>query len=162
MTSDSERTVRQAARVLVVDRDDRILLIHFQLDPEQPRKIWLTPGGGLNAGESAEDGARRELWEETGLEAGDLQAVWDRVHAFHWRGRDYEQRERYFLGRFDAPSVEFTALEEYESKQLLAFRWWEATQILASEEIFVPRHLGELIEPLLRGELPSTPITIGA
>lgn len=28
---------------------------------------WQLPGGGLHAGERAEDGALRELWEETGL-----------------------------------------------------------------------------------------------
>ncbi len=100
-------------------------------------------GGGLNEDESAEDGARRELWEETGLETGELRAVWDRRHAFRWRGRNHEQREGYFLGRFDAPSVKFTALEEFESQQLLALRWWQAEAIRASDEIFMPRRLGE-------------------
>jgi 8-oxo-dGTP pyrophosphatase MutT (NUDIX family) len=161
MASDSEVFIRNAARVIVIDRGDRILLIHTQLEPERPGMIWLTPGGGLNDGESAEDAARRELWEETGLEAGELHAVWDRRHAFHWRGHDREQRERYFLGRFDAPSVEFTALEEYESQQLLALRWWGAEAIQASDEIFVPLRLGELLPPLLRGELPSVPIKLG-
>ena len=117
-------------------------------------------GGGLNEDESAEDGARRELWEETGLEAGELHAVWDRRHAFRWRGRNHEQRERYIFARFDAPSVEFTALEEFESQPLLALRWWQAEAIRAWEEIFVPRRLGELLPPLLRGKLPSQPIKV--
>jgi 8-oxo-dGTP pyrophosphatase MutT (NUDIX family) len=162
MSSDSEVFVRNAARVLVIDRDDRVLLIHTQLDPPRPDMIWLTPGGGLNDGESAEDAARRELWEETGLEAGELHAVWDRRHAFRWHGRNHEQRERYFFARFHAPSVEFTALEEHESKQLLALRWWQVEAIQTSDEIFVPQRLGALLPPLLRGELPAEPIKVGA
>ncbi len=156
-----EPIVRPAARVLVIDRDDRILLIHTQLDPARPeRRLWLTPGGGLKEHETAEDGARRELWEETGLHADSLHPVWDRRHAFEWRGRLYEQRERYFFARFDTPRVEFTALEAFEQEQLLSFRWWSAQAIRASSETFVPRRLGELLPPLLRGELPASPVAI--
>ena len=61
MSSDSDVLVRHAARVLVIDRDDRILLIHAQLDPPRPGMIWLTPGGGLNHSERAADAARHEL-----------------------------------------------------------------------------------------------------
>ena len=166
MSSDSDVIVRRAARVLVVDRNDRILLIHTQLEPGRGRKIWLTPGGGLNDGESAEQGARRELWEETGLETGDLHTVWDRRHIFRWRGHDYDARERYFFTHFEAKGAELKpesqALEEYESQQLLGFRWWAAEAIQASDEVFVPERLGELLPPLLRGELPPKPIEVGA
>lgn len=42
---------------------------------------WHFPGGALRLGETVEDGARRELREETGLEAGPLRlaAAVDRV-----------------------------------------------------------------------------------
>lgn len=31
--------------------------------------VWVLPGGGLDPGESPEEGAVRELWEETGFKA---------------------------------------------------------------------------------------------
>lgn len=48
---------RSAARLVVADRDRRILLLQYQ-DEHGP--WWATPGGGLEAGESFEDAARRE------------------------------------------------------------------------------------------------------
>lgn len=52
--------------VLVV-RDDSILLGR-RLSPMY-RDMWGLPGGRKETGATAEDAARRELWEETGLRA---------------------------------------------------------------------------------------------
>jgi 8-oxo-dGTP pyrophosphatase MutT (NUDIX family) len=57
-----------AAGVLALDDDDRVLLVgqhRYTLDAYS----WEIPEGGVPDGESALDGARRELLEETGVEA---------------------------------------------------------------------------------------------
>ena len=57
-----------AAGVVVLDDDDRIALVgqhRYTLDEWS----WEIPEGGVPAGESALEGAQRELREETGLEA---------------------------------------------------------------------------------------------
>lgn len=59
-----------AAGVLAIDDDDRVLLVgqhRYALDDY----AWEIPEGGVPAGETALEGARRELREETGLEATD-------------------------------------------------------------------------------------------
>jgi 8-oxo-dGTP pyrophosphatase MutT (NUDIX family) len=59
-----------AAGVLVIDDDDRVLLVgqhRYSLDAYS----WEIPEGGVPDGESALDGARRELLEETGVDATD-------------------------------------------------------------------------------------------
>ena len=55
------------ANVILIDNKDRILL-HHRTD----RDWWGLPGGAMELGESLEDTARRELFEEVGLECGEL------------------------------------------------------------------------------------------
>jgi len=67
---------RSASDMLVVKRD-RVLLLERA---HAPREGYLDiPGGFMEAGESLEDGARRELHEETGLHVG--RADW---LGFYW------------------------------------------------------------------------------
>ncbi|GAB3919661.1 DNA mismatch repair protein MutT [Microlunatus endophyticus] len=56
----------------IVIRDDRVLLMHRQRDG---REYYVLPGGGVEAGESAEQACRRELAEETPLQAGGVRLV---------------------------------------------------------------------------------------
>jgi 8-oxo-dGTP pyrophosphatase MutT (NUDIX family) len=67
-----------AVGVVVVDANDRVLLVgqhRYALDAYS----WEIPEGGVPAGESPLDGARRELREETGVEATD----WRELLRFH-------------------------------------------------------------------------------
>ena len=67
-----------AAGVLVLDEDDRVLLVgqhRYPLDDYS----WEIPEGGVPAGETGVEGARRELREETGVEATDWREL-ARVH----------------------------------------------------------------------------------
>jgi 8-oxo-dGTP pyrophosphatase MutT (NUDIX family) len=59
-----------AAGVLAIDDLDRVLLVGQHRYALQAYS-WEIPEGGVAAGESALDGARRELREETGVEASD-------------------------------------------------------------------------------------------
>ena len=50
----------------VVSRDDRILLCRRAIEPR--KGLWTLPAGYLELGESADEGARREAWEEARAE----------------------------------------------------------------------------------------------
>jgi 8-oxo-dGTP pyrophosphatase MutT (NUDIX family) len=70
--------VASAVGVVVLDDDDRVLLVgqhRYTLDAYS----WEIPEGGVPAGESPLGGARRELREETGVEAND----WRELLRFH-------------------------------------------------------------------------------
>lgn len=156
---------RPTSRVLLLDPEDRLLL--FQAFPPagwgNDPEIWVPPGGGLNPGESFEDAARREVWEETGLEAFELgPCVWTRDTVWHWGERLVESRERYFLARVGTFEVRPAALEQLELDTMGTHRWWSVEEIVAAPDlVFVPRALGSLLAPLLAGEVPREPLTVG-
>jgi len=53
---------RVSLRAAII-KGDKILLVN-----ERNEKMWETPGGGINHGETIEDGLKREILEETGLD----------------------------------------------------------------------------------------------
>ena len=71
--------LRPAARGLVIDTDDRLLLCRFDL-PQQDVVVWTAPGGGVEPGEDLLAALRRELDEELGLVV-----VGEAVHVWHQR-----------------------------------------------------------------------------
>lgn len=54
----------------IVFRDDRVLLVRRGKPPRIGQ--WSLPGGAQHVGEGAQDAARRELHEETGVEVGPM------------------------------------------------------------------------------------------
>ncbi|GAA2149458.1 NUDIX hydrolase [Kitasatospora kazusensis] len=106
---------RRAARVLLLDGSDRILLLRGT-DPAVPEVTWwITPGGGLEPGEGPREAAMRELAEETGLLDVELGPVvaYDTV-SFSFQGQRYEQEQRFLLARTraDGASVSGSGLPE--------------------------------------------------
>jgi ADP-ribose pyrophosphatase YjhB (NUDIX family) len=153
--------LREAARAVVLDPDDRILLVRFELPN---RVLWATPGGGIDEGESVEAAIVRELAEEVGLDDAELGPwIWTREHVFPFLdGRWDGQRERYVLVRVDRfePAPRFTA-EELAAEYVTGVRWWTVEELAASGELFAPRRLPELVAALLRDGPPGEPVDVG-
>src|SRR5215203_951509 len=78
MTPGPQITVRVAARVVLLDPANRVLLFRY-VEPWSRHAIWATPGGGLEPGETDAAAARREVVEETGLtDVGLSPIIWTR------------------------------------------------------------------------------------
>nr|WP_233571528.1 NUDIX domain-containing protein [Cellulomonas triticagri] len=151
---------RRAARVLLLDADDRLLLVRGH-DVDQPeRSWWFTVGGGIDPGESAPDAALREVREETGLvlDPGALVGpVLTRTGIFDFYAQRCRQDEEFFLARVDhaldtdaVDRVGWTALEQDVLDEL---RWWDLAELDVegeTREVF-PEGLADLVRGLLTG-----------
>jgi ADP-ribose pyrophosphatase YjhB (NUDIX family) len=159
----TEATIRHSARVLVIDAQNRLFLFHGRGLGDDD-EFWLPPGGGLEDGETHEDAALRELAEEVGLRNAQLEAcVWHRSMVFRWGDQLVDSREWWFVCRVESLDVTgHVNPDDAERDLTLGHRWWTHEEILAAErEIFVPRDLARLVEPLLKGEYPAEPLRIG-
>lgn len=148
---------RDAARVLVVDPSERVLLVAHAADAG--RRVWTAPGGGLEPGEDHEAAARRELREEIGLQVPIGAWVLHRRARFTFRGVWLEQRERWFLAR--APEDAEVTDAPLDDIGALAARWWSLREIAQAPEPVAPPTLGELTARFLQQGPPAEPIEIG-
>jgi len=76
---------------------------------------WQMPQGGMDKGETPEDAARRELWEETGIRSALFfaqTADWlfydlpRELAGVAWKGRYRGQKQKWFAARFEGPEDE--------------------------------------------------------
>ena len=142
-----EALSREAARVLLLDEDDRVLLIQGS-DPAAPElgSWWITPGGGLEHGETPEAAAAREVWEETGIElpavAGPL---WERTETFPFDGVLVTQHELYFTARVAHFEPAGAALTDLEQRATIGMRWWTVDELRATASRVYPENLLDLL-----------------
>jgi 8-oxo-dGTP pyrophosphatase MutT (NUDIX family) len=139
---------RRAARVVLVDRADRTLLLRGG-DPARPGlRYWFTPGGGLDSGETPAAGAARELFEETGLRVdpdGLGEPIWHQVTRFSYNNTEYRQEQDFYLYRVPEWQVDTAGFDAEEKLVIDAHRWWSAEELDATEEIVYPEGLAELL-----------------
>ncbi|GHI19734.1 DNA mismatch repair protein MutT [Streptomyces hydrogenans] len=155
--------VRQVARVILLDPENRVLLMHGH-EPDDPTDTWwFTPGGGLEGDETRAQAALRELAEETGLTDVELGPVlWRRHCSFPFAGRRWDQDEWYYLARtrHTGPVPGPQALTPLETRSLSGLRWWTSAELSAAHETVYPIRLAELLRTLLDEGPPSTPVVL--
>ncbi len=137
-----DRSTVFAGMVFLRDGDGRFALVH------SPRRdAWGSPGGWLESGESAAEGAVREVWEETGIRVTEGELRPCGYERFEIRG---EVRGRWLPGRSylqvfrselsgpgpvlqpaldDVDAVEWVDLDEFEQRCSGEF-WWPLVEHL--------------------------------
>lgn len=153
---------RRAARAIVLDPLDRVLLINAS-DPARrwERDWWEVPGGGIDPGESTEDAVRRELWEEAGIGEADIgPCVWVQSVQFTFGGWKFDQDEWIHIVRCDGTSRGPTGLEALEQIAFGAQRWWPIEQMIEERPRTIPYRMTEFLPDIISGSLPAQPLDI--
>jgi 8-oxo-dGTP pyrophosphatase MutT (NUDIX family) len=145
-----EITWRPAVRIVCLDADGRVLLMCWR-DPHDGALIWEPPGGGIEAGESPFETARRELAEETGLDPDsivDSPLLVDRDTT--WKGKRYIGSEEFYLARYlsSQPALGRAGLMVDEQQNLTDHRWLHLSELSTLDGRLEPPHLAEVINQL--------------
>ena len=146
---------RHSARVVLADQRGRILLVRVvddgsitrPGDEPVPDSYWITPGGGIEVGESLEAAARREVFEETGIAEFELgPELFERRIELTLRDEPLLAIEHYFAGAVAVVEPTLEHLDALERGVLVEHRWWTPDDIdrRGSTVTVFPPNLGEL------------------
>jgi 8-oxo-dGTP diphosphatase len=158
-------SLRPAVRGLVIDTDERILLVRLVF----PHGVWwVLPGGGITDGETDIDALHRELAEEIGITAPRIGAlVWNRTHVFdvvdsdgvQWQG----QRETVYMVRTEPfiPTPHMSP-KELAAENIGEIRWWTMSELHqhTGPDLLSPTDLATYVESILHQGIPDIPFEI--
>ena len=153
---------RQAARVVCLDPQKRILLIEAA-DPGNPTKPdwWEIPGGGMEWGEATAECVRRELYEEAGITGATIgPVIWTQSVQFVFAGLHFDQDEFIHVAWCDGGEIHPQGLELFEAMAFKSARWWPVEELVASDVWTLPHRMKEFITPIIGGEIPDEPVDI--
>lgn len=153
-------STRKSARAIVLNKQNQIFLFRYTFDFfAEKQSVWITPGGGLEEGESFEDALKRELFEEMGIELTEpLPFVFYRTPLYELKsGETVRSEERFYLVYCDEESFSYGGWSESETRRMTAGKWWSIEEIKKSEEKFFSEDVAEILERLSKGDVPRRP-----
>lgn len=140
---------RKASRLLVINPSQEVLLFRFvhKDGPLAGQNYWAMPGGGVEAGETFEVAAIRELREETGIKVDTVAApIADRkVPLMLPCGETVMAIERYYVVHAPDEALSKAQWTAHETQVMADHRWWSANALRSTEETVWPQSLIDML-----------------
>lgn len=152
--------VRKSSRVIVLNKKNEIFLFQYMFDYlAESHTIWITPGGGLEEGESFEDALKRELFEELGVQVmEECPEVYYRNPLYTMNnGEVIKSVERFFLVSLEDEQFSYANWTESEKNRMLAGKWWSVEEIQQSKDEFFTTDIIQILMELSNNKIPDEP-----
>ncbi|YCO60383.1 NUDIX domain-containing protein [Acinetobacter calcoaceticus] len=141
--------IRKSSRLLVINENHQILLFQFTHtnDALAGQSHWATVGGGLEEGETFEQAACRELYEELGVVRSEV--------GTHVATRNFEMmlpsaevvisEERLFIVFIKNAEVNTANWSAHEKLVISKSRWWTFDELSQTDEIVYPNNIPHIL-----------------
>ena len=147
--------LREAARAVVLDPDDRVMLLRY----DENGGFWATPGRITRTRRDPRQAVIRELREELGVRHVDLGPhLATRTKDHQVAGRDVRQAEQYYLARVRPEKLHLQSAASPDNIQ--EWRWWSLAELTATSQTLYPAELTELLRGILASGPPPAPLTL--
>ena len=138
---DRPRRTRRTVRLLVIDDRQRLLLF-TDSDPGLPGSSWwITPGGGVDPGETDRQAAVRELEEEAGLLVDAdlfLGPILRRRVVHGYSDVVIDQEDAFYACWVPAFEVSIAGHTPEEQLTMTDHRWWRREELAGTTETVWP------------------------
>ncbi|MBQ8315756.1 MAG: NUDIX domain-containing protein [Lachnospiraceae bacterium] len=154
---------RKSSRAIVLNKQHQIFLFRYTFDFfAEEQSVWITPGGGLEEGESFEEALEREVYEELGIKLTEPASfAFYRTPLYELKnGETVRSEERFYLIYCDEKSFSYDGWSDSETRRMTAGKWWSVEEIRKSTEKFFSEDVVEILERLARGEISKESIEI--
>ena len=160
---------RKTARVLPVDPEGRVLLLHGWDPHHRDRPFWFTIGGAVEegdgeaAGESLRDAAARELYEETRISVDPAQLgepIAQNTIEFSLGGHRIVQDQTFYAVLVEAAEVSLEGLDQYEQATTDKYGWLAAGDLGADDRPAhpdIPDLIRAAVASVRRDKPPAAP-----
>jgi len=152
--------IRKSSRAIILNKKKQMFLFQYQFDYlADDEAIWITPGGGLEVGESFDDALKRELYEELGIQLKQsYKQVYYRNPIYTLKnGNQVQSEERFYLIYLNEETFLYDSWTESEKKRMLKGKWWSVEEIKLSSDKFFSEDILSIITNLSDGIMPQEP-----
>lgn len=162
-----QTTIRNTVRLLLFNDNNELLLMRVEsFDIATPtgkrnERFWCTLGGQIESGESLHDAALRELYEEAGIKAHEVElgpVVWINELDLIIHGKPTSLYQQFIVARTSQTTVCLDNATPEEQDVVKELRWFSLEQIKANNETIFPTFLADYLPSIIAGQHPQKPL----
>jgi 8-oxo-dGTP pyrophosphatase MutT (NUDIX family) len=160
---------RNSVKVLLLNDKNELLLMCAE-DPatttvggEYHGRFWFPIGGEVESGESIQEAALREIYEETGIKEEEVELgpiVWYGEFDLVLGGTLTHLKQIFIVAKTKKTNIALSKPTEWEKTVVKKIAWFSYEEIKNSDEVIYPVLLSEYLPDILLGKYPKKPLEI--